>query len=456
MSAGQSAGRRKRSSSPHRLQLGSFWLWYRADRDDWAICWLDGRATRRRSIGIGGGSPDNPPEEARKALAEHYLKAQTPVTVAAPDAPRAPGDVLLADLMRRWLEEHVAHLAAGERYAESVLVLQRFFEERRAAGLLVGPLTVGSVTRDLVAAFIAWRKDQGASPATISRDLAALRGPINWALKEQIISSAPRIPDVKGKARRRELEYSPEQVAAILEAAWASPDRRHVHLYALIHLSTHGRSEAILELEARQIRDGLIFFNAPGREQTSKRRSIVPITPVLAPWLEGAEGKIIRYRVATSEKNRKAGGPEWFERDTRDIGRAFEACLVAAHEASPHLGLARQATDKNGNPVWLPPRAKLRETERRPKIVGIGSPNTLRHTIHTWHQRRGVPQAQIDAAAGHNSERGSGANYTHMRPEYLREFLASTEAFWAAVGQHTDVHLRYQCDTKTVELELAQ
>lgn len=82
------------------------------------------------------------------------------------------------------------------------------------------------------------------------------------------------------------------------------------------------------------------------------------------------------------------------------------------------------------------------------RSTGIGSPNTLRHTIHTWHQRQGVPQAQIDAAAEHSSERGSGANYTHLRPEYLREFIRSTEAFWEEVGQHTDSHLRYQRDTK--------
>lgn len=93
----------------------------------------------------------------------------------------------------------------------------------------------------------------------------------------------------------------------------------------------------------------------------------------------------------------------------------------------------------------LSARKKLGEATGRPKLVGIGSPNTLRHTIHTWHQR----QAQIDAAAEHSSERGSGANYTHLRPEYLREFIRSTEAFWEEVGQHTDSHLRYQRDTKS-------
>src|SRR3546814_5435798 len=80
-----------------------------------------------------------------------------------------------------------------------------------------------------------------------------------------------------------------EQVAALLEAAWGRPERRHVFLYTLIALSTCGRSEAILDLHDHQIDRGLIYFLDPDRDQTSKRRSIVPIAPTLAPWLEGAD-----------------------------------------------------------------------------------------------------------------------------------------------------------------------
>lgn len=153
--------------------------------------------------------------------------------------------------------------------------------------------------------------------------------------------------------------------------------------------------------------------------------------------------------LTTSEKTQRGGGPTFFERNTKDIGRAFEACLIAAHSAKPGLGLARQATNAAGKLIWLPARKKLGETEPRPKMVGLGSPNTLRHTIHTWHQRRGVLQAQIASAAGHSSERSSAVNYTHLRPEWLQGFIASTEAFWAAVGAQSNAHLRYQCDTNT-------
>ncbi len=36
-------------------------------------------------------------------------------------------------------------------------------------------------------------------------------------------------------------------------------------------------------------------------------------------------------------------------------------------------------------------------------------------------------------------------SYTHLRPEYLREFTPSTEAFWEAVGEFTAT-----CDTNVV------
>jgi site-specific recombinase XerD len=443
--------KRGTAAADSRFELGPFWLWYRADRDDWNICWLDGRTTRRASTGVGGVGA-TPPEEAKERLADHWTEWRANAKTIQPVGPMAPGDVLIAELTAMWIEQHVANLEAPERYLDSVEVLETFWTHMRAKRLLPEPLTVLSITNGLIDAFIAWRSAQGASAPTISRDIAALRGPINWGMKNNHLTAAPRIKEVKGRKKRKELEWSPEQVAAILDAAAADEQRRHIHLFAMINLSTHGRTEAILELDAdTQIRQGLIYFLRPDEEQTRKRRAIVPICPTLAPWLDGVTGKVIRYRTPTSAKTRAAGGPEWFERPTANIANGFEGVLLAAHAARPDLGLARQAVDADGKPVWLEPRKKLGETKCRPKMVGIGSPNTLRHTIHTWHKRFGVPEAQIDAAAGH-SEQGTGASYTHLRPEYLREFTASTEAFWEAVGEFTDAHLRYHRDTNVVLL----
>src|SRR3546814_2357461 len=70
--------------------------------------------------------------------------------------------------------------------------------------------------------------------------------------------------------------------------------------------------------------------------------------------------------------------PEYFERDCYDLGKAFDACLVEA-------GLTRPVIGADGNPVFLPARRKLGETESRPKLRGRGTPNTLRHTRSEEH-----------------------------------------------------------------------
>src|SRR3546814_3010250 len=140
---------------------------------------------------------------------------------------------------------------------------------------------------------------------------------------------------------------------------------------------------AILYLPDHQFDRGLIYFLDPDRDQTSKRRSIVPIAPTLAPWLEGAAGKIIKYRAEIAPaKWADPDEPEYFERDCYDLGKAFDACLVEA-------GLTRPVIGADGNPVFLPARRKLGETESRPKLRGRGTPNTLRHpTITEMHADR--------------------------------------------------------------------
>lgn len=355
--------------------------------------------------------------------------------------------MLLAVLTHRWLKEHVAELEAPQRYHDSVKAWHRFYDEQRRIPaderVLVDPLTVAGVTRALVDGFVQFRRAEGASAPTISRDLAAVRGPINWGADEKILTdNVPRIRDVKGRKKAREMEWDPEQCAAILETAWADAERQHVHMFAMIMLSCHARVEATLELDAdEQVRRNLIYFNAPDRDQTRKRRTIVPVCPTLAPWAAQWKGKVIVYRVPTAQRSwADPDAPEFFDRHTANIGNAFEGTLIAAHQRHPGLGLAKQKQDEQGNKLWLPPRKKLGETAERPHLVGIGTPNTLRHSIHTFHKSMGTIESQIKAAAGH-SEEGTGANYTHIRPGYLGDFIEKTELFWEAVGHFTDVHL---------------
>jgi GT2 family glycosyltransferase len=71
------------------------------------------------------------------------------------------------------------------------------------------------------------------------------------------------------------------------------------------------------------------------------------------------------------------------------------------------------------------------------------------------HARR-VPEAQIHAAAGHSGDTTNKRNYRHLRPEYLRDFIAGMEDYWSEVGKLTKAHLRYQRDTKIVDMGRAR
>jgi len=449
----------RRSEAAARTQLGDYWLDYRAERDDWCICWYDAaaRTRRRRSTGIGGGEPANPPEAARAALATFYLD------VSKPAEPQKPAEAGVPHLLAIWLRDHVDGEAPGatrvdrgladpDRYRVSVQHLLRFFEREAKLGHVIGGVTVADINKDLVGRFITFRKAEGVGGHTISRDLAALRGALNHAWREELIASAPFVRDVdrRDKSKPRELTYTMEQVAGILEAAWSLPERHHVMLYTMIQMSTCGRSEAILDLHDGQLENGLIYFLDPDRDQTSKRRSIVPIAPTLAPWLEGIDGKVIRYRAEiAASKWSNPDVPEYFEKDCYDLGNAFDSCLIEA-------GLSRQVVGLDGKPAMLPPRRKLGETEPRPKLRGRGTPNTLRHTIITEMHARGVAEGQIETASGHAGEGTNKRNYRHLRPDYLAELIGAVEDYWREMRRYTTVHLRTQCGPTVVSLASAR
>ena len=144
---------------------------------------------------------------------------------------------------------------------------------------------------------------------------------------------------------------------------------------------------------------------------------------------------MIQYRTTDKDGN-------VITKPTASIKTAFEACLIEA-------GICQQEVDDGGNAIWLEPRRKLGESSRRLKMRGIGSPNTLRHTISTELHKRGTPDAQIDAAAGHAGTGTNKKNYRHLRPDYLRELIAEVrllDGSWAVHDRPSAIPARYQCD----------
>jgi site-specific recombinase XerD len=97
-------------------------------------------------------------------------------------------------MTRRWLTDHVSGLEAPYRYANSVLIWERFYEHLRSLGRMPEPYTVARIKPAFVRELIKYREDAGISAPSISRDLKALRGPINWAMREGIYQQRRSCP----------------------------------------------------------------------------------------------------------------------------------------------------------------------------------------------------------------------------------------------------------------------
>ncbi len=452
----------QRAAAARAIRLGPFYLDWRADRQRYCICWYDaGARTRRRKLThVGAGPGADPPIAAQEALAAHFAAH------ARPAQAQEPAEASVSAILSSYLTEHCAGLRYADKDALAVAHFTEFLTAERRLGRLPDQVTVRDINGKLVDRFIEAMRARGNVGETINRKLATIRAALNWAMRSEIVTAAPYIKAVPEAlcSGPRDLEWSPEQVAAILEAAWAMPERQHVHLFAITSLSTHARTDAILECDlTEQLKvigeRRLISWLVPGDRLTRKRRSTVPVAPSLWPWLDGRTGKLIMYRALLAEKRwADKNVPEYFERPTFDIGKALSAAIVAAGKAHPSLRLVRPVLDHDCN------QALRRFTRRDPATGRVpdpeplwepagGTPNTFRHTCHTYLQTMGVPQAQIDLAAGHiAAEKGSGRNYTHLRPEYLREFVEAVESYWSTMDSLTRVHRRTQGGPKIIML----
>jgi integrase len=143
-------------------------------------------------------------------------------------------------------------------------------------------------------------------------------------------------------------------------------------------------------------------------------RYSLPIAKAVRPWVEGIEGKLIKYRVPIAEKNRVLGGPTHFERASRPPG--IRSAKRSASTA-PH-------------------------------------PRRYGNTTLTWLAERGVHPEQRQVLAGHARQGTTARNYEHLSPDYLRDAIAQIDAFFDELAKHTKAHLRYACDTQ-LQLELA-
>jgi integrase len=227
------------------------------------------------------------------------------------------------------------------------------------------------VNKDDCRDYAALRVRQGASLGTAKIELEYLRACLNlrygrgnnhvWTPQ----ASAPR-----------DRFLTREEVDTLL----AHVSTPHVRLFIVLAITTGARMGAILELRWDDVdfKHGVINFNPPGREQTNKRRPVVPMTDRARESLEEAvRGALTDYVV------------EWDGKPLRSIKKAIRM-------ASVRSGIAC-------------------------------SPHVFRHTAGVWMAQADVPMQKIAQFLGHTSTRVTERTYARYSPSFMKDAAAALE-----------------------------
>ena len=246
--------------------------------------------------------------------------------------------------------------------------------------------TVRAVTCD---AYRNARLNQGVKLATITRELACLRAALKWAENNGRLLNAPYVK-VPPKQPSKDQLFDPQRSGAIVMGGAQGTEKRRLHLplFIMLGLYTGARSEAILSLKwfpQVDLERGIINYNPPDRDRTTKGRAVVPIPTRVRWFLDRA-----RARSSSAYVLSYHGEP------IAQIKHSFKsACL----------------------------RAGLADV----------TPHTLRHTCGTWLAQRGIALFQIGGWLGHSYERTTEI-YAHHHPDHLADARAALDRPHKVVG----------------------
>lgn len=286
----------------------------------------------------------------------------------------------LASAFRMYIEQHGPTVASPETLDHVSKKLLVWFGDKLLTDISRKDIEAFGEAR--VKGANGWRP---VSPGTVRKELAILRAVFNFMVK--------KVEPKEFRVNPIDLSYVPlpprpparDRVLAAgelkrIRAACEAPEglrMDRISRYLWLLMETGARSEALRTLKWEQVdlQARLIRLNPWGRNQTTKRRPIIPISDDLAPVLERA----------FAERT----GP-WVLDHGGQIRKSVERFCV------------------------------------RHEIVGVTA-HTFRHTLATRMAQAGVDMRDIAAMLG-DSMVTVEKNYLHLSPQYLRAALAKLKA----------------------------
>ncbi|WP_226948752.1 integrase, partial [Rhizorhabdus wittichii] len=251
---------------------------------------------------------------------------------------------------------------------------------RRYGVSFAGRLT--SLTPSVWKRFIKWRQgphayevewdgnlfshsSNGVSGEAIQRNLDDVRAALNYALGEERVSLAPRVPSVDRRLRSkpRNALFTVAELGAIVGYARSDPATLR---WVLLMIGTIVRPDAALAFDpARQDHGELVDLHPPDWDISDKHYPWVPVIDPLRPILD-----------------------DW--------------------KANPHSPVKSRKT------WWRTMRAALGFPADR-------IPKTIRHSVSTELRKRGAPGGELSSWMGHIPEdmKATTARYAKYDPRYL-------------------------------------
>lgn len=227
------------------------------------------------------------------------------------------------------------------------------------------------ITKDDCRAYAKLRQRQGAASGTAKTELEYLRACLNLRYGR----GHNRVWTPQGSAPRERF-LAREELDQLLERV-TTP---HVRLFIILAIATGARMSAILQLRWEQVdfKHRTVNFNSLAREQTNKRRPVVPLNGrAYAALEEAACGALTDFVI------------EWDGQPVKSIKKAI-----------------RMAAQRAGVPC---------------------SPHVFRHTAGVWMAQADVPMQKISQFLGHTSTRVTERTYARYSPSFMKDAAAALE-----------------------------
>jgi integrase len=266
----------------------------------------------------------------------------------------------LADLWPPYVADRITDGARADRFKAHWTALEPTFGHR------IG----NTITREDCRAYHRDRRERGYADSTIKTDLELLRA----CLRRHYGNAAPKLW-MPPASKARDIWLTKQQARIIVNTA-RSP---HISLFITLALATGARAGAILDLTWDRVdfAGSTIDYRPAGRNQTNKRRTVVPMNPTAREALE----------------------------------QAFDARLT------DHV------IEFAGRPITTVTKAIQRLSAR----TGIAfSPHTLRHSCAVWMAQDNVPMQMISQYLGHTSLRMTEQVYARYSPSFMQDASAAT------------------------------